>query len=144
MLAVGAASGFHVFPHRVGGALADLHTTDIDTAHARLRGEGHEAGLRTADRPPPQIEALLRQYDDAAPLRRLIRQRSQLCRIGQFLLRDAIHWKERTGLPVAQRDGARLVEHEDVNIPGGLDGAPAHRQHIRLVQAAHAGDTDCR
>ncbi len=43
---------------------------------------------------------------------------------------------------VAQGDGAGLVEHEDVDVAGGLDGAAGHGQHVGLVQTAHAGDAD--
>ena len=45
-------------------------------------------------------------------------------------------------MAVTQGDGAGLVEHEDVDVAGGLDGAAGHGQHVGLVQTAHTGDAN--
>ena len=55
---------------------------------------------------------------------------------------DAVDRDELGRLAVTQGDGAGLVEHEDVDVAGGLDGAAGHGQHVGLVQTAHAGDAD--
>ena len=47
-------------------------------------------------------------------------------------------------LAVAERDGARLVEQQRVHVARRLDRAPAHRDHVLLDQAVHAGDADGR
>ena len=45
-------------------------------------------------------------------------------------------------MAVAQGDGTGLIEHEDVDVAGGLDGAAGHGQHVGLVQSAHTGDAN--
>ena len=52
--------------------------------------------------------------------------------------------EEVGGLPVAQRDGAGLVEQQRVDVAGGLDRAARHGQHVALHQPVHAGDADGR
>ena len=54
------------------------------------------------------------------------------------------HGQELGRLPVAERDGAGLVEQQRVDVAGRLDGAPAHGEHVALHQAVHAGDADGR
>ncbi len=55
-----------------------------------------------------------------------------------------VHGHEARCLPVAEGDGARLVEQEHRHVAGGLDGAAAGRQHVLAHEAVHAGDADGR
>ena len=48
------------------------------------------------------------------------------------------------GLPVAERDGAGLVEQQRVDVAGRLHGAAGHGEHVVPHQAVHAGDADGR
>jgi hypothetical protein len=73
----------------VGRALADLAAIDIDAAHARLRGEGHEHRAERRDVALAQVEALLGQHHDAAALGRLVGQRGELRGVGQLALGHA-------------------------------------------------------
>jgi hypothetical protein len=59
-------------------------------------------------------------------------------------LRAARGGQKRGGLPVAQRDGARLVEEEHVDVARRFDGAPARGDDVRLNHPVHAGDADGR
>ncbi|MFR2055766.1 MAG: hypothetical protein ACLS3Y_10340 [Collinsella sp.] len=89
-----------------------------------------------------QPKLLLGEHDDGAALGGLIRQRGQLRGIGEFCRIDTVDRNELSGLAVAQGDGTGLIEHEDVDVAGGLDGAAGHGQHVGLVQSAHAGDAN--
>ena len=60
---------------------------------------------------------------------------------------SAVHARQRDelgGLPVAQGDGAGLVQQQRVHVAGGLDRAAGHGQHVALHQPVHAGDADRR
>ena len=57
---------------------------------------------------------------------------------------DARQRNELGRLPVAERDRARLVEQQRVDVAGGFDRAAGHRQHVVLHQPVHAGDADRR
>ena len=48
------------------------------------------------------------------------------------------HQDEFSRLPVAERDGAGLVEQQRVHVAGGLDSAPRHRQDVVLHQAVRS------
>ena len=45
-------------------------------------------------------------------------------------------------LPVAEGDGAGLVEQKDIHVASRLDGAAAHGEDVALEQTVHAGDAD--
>ena len=49
-----------------------------------------------------------------------------------------------TACRLPERDGAGLVQQQRVDIAGGLDRFAAHREHVVLHDAVHAGDADCR
>ncbi len=125
-------------------ALADLAIADVDTAHARDGGERHETRAERTQVALAQIEALLREHDDAASLGRFVRERCELRGIGELLLGHAGCRQELRGLPVAERDGAGLVEEQHVDVAGRLDGAARGRDDVRLHHAAHARDADRR
>ena len=45
---------------------------------------------------------------------------------------------------IAVGDRAGLVEEDDVDVAGRLDGPAAHREHVEARDAVHAGDADRR
>jgi len=87
---------------------------------------------------------LLGQHHDRAALRRLVRQRGQLCRVGEIALAHARQRQELRRLAVAEGDGAGLVEQQRVDIAGRLDGAARHGEHVEAHEPVHAGDADRR
>ena len=126
--------------HRVCGALADVASVDLDPAHARLGGElDHVRAVQVA---ASQREALLRQNDDRAPLRRLVGQARELRCVGQLLLADARSGNEVRRLPVAERDRAGLVEQQRRAVARSFDRAAAEREDVALHEPVHAGDAD--
>ena len=76
------------------------------------------------------------------PFRCFIGQAGQLCGIRDLALGHTGRWHERHGLAAAQRDRAGLVQEQRVDVAGGLDGLAAHRQHVVLHHAIHAGNPD--
>ncbi len=127
----------------------------LDATRARLGAEGDllddgpaqlgERGV-VADtgRAPELSQALARQVDDGAALRRLVLDRRNKSGFDRFGLRDAGRRHDRSGQAVAVRDRARLVEQDDVDVTGGLDGTAAHRQDVEPRDAIHARDADGR
>ena len=89
--------------------------------------------MRFGDLPPSQLEFLLGQRDDAAALGRFVGQRGQLRGVSQRREIDPRRGNELRGHAIAQRDRARFVEQEHVDVAGGFDGATGRREHI----AAH-------
>ena len=120
-----------------------LHA-QVDAGHPRLRRERDERRLLRRQLPSAQAVLLLRQHDDRSPFRRLVRQRRQLRRVGERRLADARQRNELGRLAVAERDRPGLVEQQRVDVSGGFDRAPRHRQHVVLHQPVHAGDADRR
>jgi hypothetical protein len=124
-------------------ALADLAPVEVDPRHPGGGGEGDELAAR------PQValadaEALLGQHDDRAALGGLVRQRSQLRRLGHLLLGVARRRDELRSHAVAEGDGPGLVEEQGLDVPGRLDGTAAHGEHVPLHEAVHTGDPDGR
>ena len=91
-----------------------------------------------------EVVLFLRQYDDRAAFRRLIRQRRELRRIGQLRFRNSRRRYKARRLAIAQRDGAGLVEQQSVDIACGFHGAARHGEHIMLHQAIHARNSNGR
>ena len=116
---------------------------EVDPAHPGLRGERDELGPGRS-RALAQAVAGSGQVDDAAALGGLVGQRGQLRGVGHLDHRGPPTGTNSDGLPVAEGDGAGLVQQQDVDVAGGLDGAPGHRQHVALDQPVHAGDADRR
>ena len=137
-----AAGCLHIGAHGIGSALADLIALVVHTGHASRRGEGDELHALILECAAAQPKLLLGEHDDGTTLGGLVGQRGKLSGIGQLRGIDAVDRDELGGLAVTQGDGAGLVEHEDVDVAGGLDGAAGHGQHVGLVQTAHAGDAD--
>src|SRR5664279_4755249 len=69
-------------PHRVGRALTDPVSLEVDPAHAGLGREGDEFGL--ADGGPAEAVTGLAQIDDGAALGSLVRQARSEGRLGQL------------------------------------------------------------
>ena len=78
------------------------------------------------------------------PFGRLVGERGELRGVGQLLARHARRGQERRRLPVAERDRARLVEQQHVDVAGGLDRAARRRDDVGLDHPVHAGDADGR
>src|SRR5262249_53599254 len=108
------AERFDVLLNGIRRALAHLAIPDVDAAHARMRGERYEARVQRAQVALAQLEALLREHDDAAPFRCFVGQRGELRGVGQFFFGNAGRWNERGSLAVAERDRAGLVEQQHV------------------------------
>src|SRR5665811_2640793 len=86
--------------------------TDLDPAHAALRGERNEFGPHFSQIAATDAILLLREYDDGAALGRLVGKRGKLCRIRQLLFGHAAQRLELGGLAVAERDRAGLIEQQ--------------------------------
>ena len=50
--------------------------------------------------------------------------------------------QELGGLPVAEGDGAGLVQQQGADVPGRLDRPAGHGEHVAAHQPVHAGDAD--
>ena len=94
------------------------------------------------DLTPTQAVLLFRQDNDRAAFRRFICKTGELGGIGQFAVAHAFNRNEFDSLAVAKSDGSGFVEKESVDVAGSLDGFSAHRQHVVLHHAIHAGDAD--
>ena len=127
-------------PDRVGGTLADLAAPDIQPGHAGEGGEGDE--LVAAEGLAADVEAVLGEHDDRAAFRRLVGERGELCRLGDLALVMPPDRRERGGHPVAECDGAGLVQQQRLDVAGGFDRPPAHREDVALHEPVHARDTD--
>ena len=92
----------------------------------------------------PEIELLLGEDDDAAAFGRLIGQRRELGGVRQFLGRHLRRREEGRCLPVTQGDGSGLIQQQNIDVAGGLDGTAGGRDHVRLHHAAHTRDADGR
>ncbi len=57
---------------------------------------------------------------------------------------DPVDREQLGGVPVAEGDGAGLVEEQDVDVTGRLDRTAGHGQHVAADQPVHAGDADGR
>ena len=133
----------HVGAHAVGRALAVLLAVHVHAAHARLRGEGYELGVgQLRELAPADALLLFGEHDDGAALGGLVREAGELRGVGEFVGGDARRGDELDGLPVAQRDGAGLVEQEHVHVTRRLHGAAGHGEHVLLHQPVDARDAD--
>ena len=92
--------------HRCGGrALADLSSVEVDSAHSRLGGERHEAGVvQLAGGSFSEAVGRLGQYHDGTPLGGLVGQAGELCGVRELAVFDTVHREELGGLAVAKGD----------------------------------------
>ena len=103
---------------------------------------GTKVALERLHVPLAQAERRLRQHDDAPAFRRLVGERRELRGIAEVARRDPRRGMERRRLAVAERDGAGLVEQQDVDVARRLDRAARHRDDVLPDQTADAGDAD--
>ena len=129
---------------RIDGALADPRAADLDAAHAALRGEWDEIGAQLGQIAAAHTVLFLGEHDDGTALGGLVRKRCELRSIGQFLLGHAAHRLELGRLPVAERDGAGLVEQQRIDVARRLDRAARQGEHVEANEAVHAGNADRR
>ena len=123
---------------------AQLAAFDVDAAHLRVGGERDELRVVRGDVAAAQAVLLLGEHDDRAAFRRFVGQARELRGIGHLAFGDAGRRQELHGLAAAERDRAGLVEQQRVDVAGRFDGLAAHRQHVVLHHAVHAGDADRR
>ena len=128
----------------VDGALAQPAAADIDAREPRGRRERDEPRIgrrRLGHRHPIP---LLHQRNDRPALGGLVRQAREQRGLRRLALGDAGRRDDLGRLPVAEGDGAGLVEQQRVDVAGGLDRAARHGEHVELEQPVHAGDADGR
>src|SRR5262249_57308766 len=106
-----------------GRALADVAAVWVDAAHRGLRGEGDEVRPERVHVALAEAVLLLREHDDAAPLRSLVGERRELRGVGEPFHRSAVTGEKGRRLAIAERDRPGLVEQEDVHVARRLDGA---------------------
>ncbi len=152
--------------HDVGRQAADLRVDGVDrsledrrpggrpdAARARLgaerdlfgdgRAERREGGVvADAGRATELGQPLADELDDRAALGRLVPDRGDQRGVEDLRLGDARRRRDGGGEPVAVGDRAGLVEQDDVDVPGRLDGTTAHGQDVEARDAVHAGDAD--
>ena len=137
-----AALGLDEAPDRVRRALAQAAALEVDAADARLGRELVKRVRETREVAAAQLESLLGEHHDRPALRRLVGERRELGDVREVLLRDARGRVERRGLPVAERDGAGLVEQQHVDVAGRLDRAAGGGDDVGPHHAVHARDAD--
>ena len=119
------------------GAERDL--LDDGRVERRVGGVVADAGRATE-----LGEPLAHQLDDRATLGGLVADRGDQRGVERLGLADAGRRRDRGGQSVAVGDRAGLVEEDDVDVAGRLDGAAAHREDVEARDAIHAGDPDRR
>src|SRR5262249_49125485 len=138
----------HVKANRIDRAFADhsrrltIQRGEIHAAHASLGGERNEPRVRLRDVTSAQLELLFGQHNDGAAFRRFIGQRRELSGISQTFWFDIGGRNERRRHTVAQRDGASLVEQQDVNVPGRFNRATTRRHDVPANEPINAADAD--
>jgi hypothetical protein len=145
-----------VLPHpsqnRCRGTLTDAEpgaicvpVGQVDAGHPGLSAERHPVGRRQlAWLPCPEPVPLFREDDDGPPLGGLVGEAGELCGVSQLDLIGVADRDELARLPVAQRNGACLVQQQGVDVTGRLHRSARHGQHVALHQAVHAGNADGR
>src|SRR5262249_61583008 len=88
----------------IGRALADVAAVEVDAAHPGLRGEGDEVRPERVHVALAEAVLLLREHDDAAPLRSLVGERRELRGVGEPFHRSAVTGETGRRLLIAERD----------------------------------------
>ena len=89
-----------------------------------------------------QSEFLLGQHDDAAAFRVSSASEASCAASARSFRLDAGRGMKRRRHAIAQRDRAGLVEQQHIHVARRFHRASAHRQHVALKHAIHAGDAD--
>jgi len=121
--------------------LAVLFPAHVHPGEAGIGAEGDDLGIRRVQ-VALQTVFFLRQHHDGAALRRFVGHRCDQGDLGQFLFGMAVHRDKGHRLPIAQGDGAGLVEQHDVDVAGGLDGPAGQGDDVFLKEPVHPGDAD--
>ncbi len=141
----GAAALPHEGGDRLGRALAQLAAVEIDAAHARVGRERDEVRARAAATSRPRsLNCSLASTTIERPSGVSSARLESCAASASSALGHAADRQELDRLAVAERDGAGLVEQQRVDVAGGLDRLAAHREHVVLHHAVHAGDADGR
>ena len=109
-----------------------------------MRRERDELGAEFVNVTAADAVFLLREHHNRAALGSLVGERGELRRIGKLLLSYAGHRHELSRLTIAERDGARLVEEQRVDVACRLHRTPRHGEHVEADETVHAGDSDGR
>ncbi len=123
---------------RIHRPFADHPILNVDAAHPCLRGEGDKGGVEALHIAFAQVKTLLGEDHNAAAFRGFIRQRRELCGIGQRFFIHAVRRQEVRRLAVAEGDGAGFIQQQHVHIARRFHRPPAGGDHIRPQHPAHA------
>src|SRR5262249_36623681 len=140
LLACPLAGGLEDGVHR---ALAQLPLADVNAGQPSGRRELYEFCFRGADL-TAHIIFFLCHGDDRAAFGGLVRVAGEDRGFGRFALGHAWHRDDFSRLPVAERDGSRLVEQQRVDVAGGFHRTAGHGEHAEPHQPIHAGNADRR
>src|ERR1700685_1368460 len=97
-----AARVFHKLGNRVGGALSQLPSVQIDSAHARVRGKWNEMRFTFGDFTAAQTVFFLSQHNDRAALGCFVRKTGKLSSVRQFAFGHSVDGDELDGLPISE------------------------------------------
>ncbi len=103
---------------------------------------GNELGFVRSNLASAQAIFLFGEDDDAAAFGSFVGEAGKLGGVGQFGGVHTIDGKELDSLPIAQRDGAGLIEQQGIDVACSFDGFAAHGEHVVLHDAIHARDAD--
>ena len=129
--------------HGIDRALAQLAGADIDAGQPRHRRERDELGAGRRHL-TPNIIFFLHQRDDRAAFRGFVGIAGKQCGFRGFAFAHARHHNDFSRQPVAEGDGAGLVEQQRIDVAGRFHRAAGHRQHVEAHQPIHAGNADGR
>ena len=128
-----------VAQHGIHRPLAILMTVAIQPAQPGLGAEGDDdVALQLAR----SGVALASQGQDGFALRRVVTQRGQHGGLGQQGRIDTGGRDQFIRHPVAEGDGAGLVQQQGAHVAGGLHRPARLGDHVELHQPVHAGDAD--
>ena len=143
-----AALLLDVSAHGVGRALANgtcgwPSSREVHAAHARLRGERNERGVRLVRlRGARRLNFSLASTTMLRPSGVSSASEASCAASASRSRLDARRGQERRGHAVAEGDRAGLVEQQHVDVAGGFHRAAARRHDIAADQAVHAADAD--
>ncbi len=128
--------------HSVRSPFSDLPAVDVHAAHAGLRLERDEHGMRHLRHGAASEPVLFGKDHNASAFRRFIGQRCQLRGIGQFLEFDSVRRDKFRCLTISEGDGAGLVQEQHIHVTRGFGCSAAHGKHVLLHQPVDARDAD--
>ena len=126
----------------VGRSLAQAAAVNIDATHARVGGKGDEVSLVLRNVAAAQVVCLLGEHDYGAALRGFVRQTGELRRIRQLCAADSFDRQNSTAWRLPRVIVPVLSRSKRIDVARRFYCFAAHRQHIVLNHAIHAGDAD--